>query len=153
MSSKILGIRLKSGRQPAAPRATSLSTSLLLLSPTGPILFSFPLRLSYPDTETNPCQSWLFWVKRKKEKSKIDIDSIINNAYLCETDVSKCVWQQRWRFWARSSPVAPLLAHACTQVHSLCETCRFLSFTLAFSLSSHRSSYINLVFRSRFLDS
>ncbi len=29
---------------------------------------------------------------------------------------AKCVWQQRWRFWAHSSPVVLLLAHACTQV-------------------------------------
>jgi hypothetical protein len=37
--------------------------------------------------------------------------------YLCETDVSKCVWQQRWCFWAHSFPVVPLLTHICTQVH------------------------------------
>jgi hypothetical protein len=40
-----------------------------------------------------------------------------DSAYLCETDVSKYVWQQRWCFWAHRFPVAPLLAHACTQVH------------------------------------
>jgi hypothetical protein len=60
----------------------------------------------------------------------------------------KYVRQQRWRFWVRSFPVAPLLAHACTQVHrrhclplrnwrlsvlmtqpSVCERCRFLNFS------------------------
>ncbi len=38
-------------------------------------------------------------------------------AYLCETDVSKCVWQQRWCFWEYIFPVVPLLTHTCTQVH------------------------------------
>ena len=33
-----------------------------------------------------------------------------------ETDVSKCVWHQRWCFWVRTLPVPTLLTLACTQV-------------------------------------
>ncbi len=38
-------------------------------------------------------------------------------AYLCETDVSKCVWHQGWRFWTHIFPVSPLLTHTYVQVH------------------------------------
>ncbi len=40
-----------------------------------------------------------------------------DTVYHCETDVSKCVWQQRWCFWSWIFPITPLLAHTCTQVH------------------------------------
>jgi hypothetical protein len=35
--------------------------------------------------------------------------------HLRQTDVSKCVWQQRWRCLARTLPVHTLLVHTCTQ--------------------------------------
>ena len=40
---------------------------------------------------------------------------------LRETDVSKCVWHQRWRFWSRTLPVPPFLTHTCTQVNRFSE--------------------------------
>ncbi len=47
-----------------------------------------------------------------------------------------CLPLRNWRLWVRMTTgmAKP----------SVCETCRFLSFTLGFSLSSHRSSYMNL---------
>jgi hypothetical protein len=47
--------------------------------------------------------------------------SPVNSAYLCETDVSKYVWQEWWCFWGRNFPVSPLLTHTCTQVHRFSE--------------------------------
>ena len=54
-------------------------------------------------------------VYRFSERNPTDVD------YLCETDVSKCVWQQRRRFWVYNFPVDPLLAHVCTEVHRFSE--------------------------------
>ncbi len=40
-----------------------------------------------------------------------------DSAYLCETDTSKCVPQQRWCFLEHNFPVDPFLSHTCTQVY------------------------------------
>jgi hypothetical protein len=37
-------------------------------------------------------------------------------AYICKTDVCKCVWQERWSFWAHRSPVV-LVVYVCAQVY------------------------------------
>ena len=41
-------------------------------------------------------------------------------------DVSECVWQQRWCFWARRFPVVPLLAHTCIELPEESDQFRFL---------------------------
>ncbi len=65
-------------------------------------------------SKTNPAHACT-QVHRFSQHSPAD------SAYLCETDVSKYVWQQRWCFRTRSFPAAPILAHACTQVHRFSE--------------------------------
>jgi hypothetical protein len=55
------------------------------------------------------------------------------------THVHRCIgsrnatrqWQQRWRFWALSFPVAPLLTHTCTLGHDIDKKNCTLSFFLA----------------------
>ena len=55
------------------------------------------------------------------------------------------------RLYLQTSPSAGETCRSLSSSFSVCGACKFLSFS--FSLSSHRHSYIGLIFSSRFIDS
>ncbi len=62
----------------------------------------------------NPVRLTNLSVYDKRDVSSVSQPQLTESDQVRETDVSKCLWQQRWRFWTHTLPVVPLLTHTCT---------------------------------------
>ena len=59
----------------------------------------------------NPVRLTNLSVYDRRDVSSVSQPQLTESDQVRETDVSKCVWQQRWLFWTRTLPVFPLLTH------------------------------------------